>query len=241
MPLFKFGMRRRNVTETDDTGLDLPDLHHAYLEAHRAIPDIAREMLIEGRDPLECVFIIADRKGRRLMEVPFEEILPPSEWRMRKALRGPLTGVRSAPVRDALAGAAFQRIFASVDVGCVLLTPDLQVKEINEFGARHSHVDREAIRDTSILDAFNLDGKPKEDFAKFWALSQYGVVSELIDMPYLVLDDEGRTANGWWRARTWPLFDDNDHLIGHVEWAEPFKSPTAGAGTLVRISPGSSR
>lgn len=71
-------------------------------------------------------------------------------------------------------------------------------------------------------------------------MSQCVVVSELIDMPYLVLDDRGRTAKDWWRARTWPLFNDNDLLIDLVEWAEPFTTPTAGADTPVRISPGSS-
>lgn len=65
-------------------------------------------------------------------------------------------------------------------------------------------------------------------------------MSEVIDLPYLVLDEAGQTANGWWNARIWPIFDDDDRLLGLVEWAEPFTRPTAQAGTLVRIAPGSS-
>lgn len=241
MPRFKVDLRKGKVIEPDDIGFEARDLHHAYLEAVRSIPDMARELLIAGTDPMTCGFRLCDEKGRGLLEVPFEEILRPSEWRMRRALQGPHSGVRSVRVRDDLALTSFRRMFASVNVGCVLLTPELQVREINEFGARHSHVDPDAIRDTSILDVFDLSGEPKRDFAKFWSLSQHGVVSELIDMPYLVLDETGETADGWWNARVWPIFDDDDHLIGLVEWAEPFTAPTAAGRTVVRISPNSAK
>jgi hypothetical protein len=93
---------------------------------------------------------------------------------------------------------------------------------------------------TCILEVFDLHGQPKRDFADFWGLARRGVTSELIDMPYLVLDENGQTADGWWRAKTWPIFDDDDHLIGLVEWAEPFTEPVANGRTLVRIAPGSS-
>jgi hypothetical protein len=239
MPTFRLHFRQGAVVEPDDSGMEFRDLHHAYLEACKAIPDMARDMLIQGQNPMACAFLISDEKGQRLMEVLFEDILSPSEWRTPRALRGPHSGIRSDRARDDLALSSFRRIFASVNVGCVLLTPELQVKEINEFGARHSHVDPEAIRDTSILDVFDLSGDPKRNFGKFWSLAQKGAVSELIDMPYLVLDEAGETASGWWNARVWPIFDDNDNLLGFVEWAEPFTAPTAGGRTLVRISPGS--
>lgn len=235
MPRFKIHFQRGTGIEPDDTGMDFPDLHHAYLEVCRAIPDTARDVLISGEDPLECSYIICDHAGARLMDVPFAEILSPSEWRKRQALRGPHKNPRSHQARDDLALAGFRRMFASVNVGCVLLTPELLVKDINQFGAQHSHVDRDAIRDTSILDVFNLAGKPKTDFASFWTLAQRGVISDLIDMPYLVLDQNGQSANGWWNARVWPIFDDDDHMIGLVEWAEPFVSPTAGGKTKVRV------
>ena len=76
------------------------------------------------------------------------------------------------------------------------MTPELQVVEMNEFGARHSHVDQEALRDTSILSIFDLTGKPKEDFTKFVTLAQAGAVSEIVNMPYLMLDEVGATVNG---------------------------------------------
>lgn len=239
MPNFKFHLRQRGGVDPDDEGIECSDIHDAYLKACEAIPDMARDMLIQGRDPLECSYILCDSAGARLMEVPFAEILSPSEWRLRRARRRPHGLPRSGQARDELALTSFRRMFANVNVGCVLLTPDLQVREINAFGARHSHVDPEAIRNTSILDVFDLSGEPKDNFGKFWALAQLAVVSELIDMPYLVLDKEGQTANGWWNARVWPILDDDDHLLGLVEWAEPFTTPTAKGKTVVRIAPGS--
>ena len=142
-------------------------------------------------------------------------------------------------MRDDLALNSFRRMFSSLNVGCVLMTPELHVIEMNEFGARHSHVEMEAIRGSSILDIFDLSAQPKEDFARFMALAQGGAVSEIVDMPYLMLDGGGSTVDGWWNARTWPIFDDDDNLLGLVEWAEPFTSPSNGGKTLLRIAPGS--
>jgi hypothetical protein len=149
------------VVDPDDIGLDLPDLHAAYLEAVRAIPDVARDQLIDARDPLTCTFIICDGKGRQLLEVPFTEVLPAAAWARRDRGRGPLSGGRSNQVRDDLALTGFRHMFSTVNVGCVLLTPELAVRAINDFGARHSHVDPDAIRGTSILDAFDLHGQLK--------------------------------------------------------------------------------
>lgn len=239
MPVFQLHLRRGGAIEADDAGMEFSDLHHAYLEACRAIPDIARETLAAGRDPMACAFVICDAGGRRLLEVRFDEILSPAQWRLRRARRRPHGAGRSARVRDDLALSGFRRMFSSVNVGCVLMTPELLVVEMNEFGARNSHVDPEAIRGTSILDIFTgLDGEPKRQFTQFMRLAQAGATSEVVDLPYLVLDAAGATANGWWNARTWPIFDDDDRLLGLVEWAEPFTRPTAGGSTLVRVASG---
>lgn len=238
MPLFQLHLRRSATIEPDDAGMEFRDLHHAYLEVCRAIPDTARDMLAAGCDPMACAFIICDAGGRRLLEVRFDEILSPAEWRLRRARRGPHSGFRSSRARDDLALSSFRRMFSSLDVGCVLMTPDLLVTEMNDFGARHSHVDPEAIRGTSILDIFtDLTGEPKRQFTQFMKIAQAGATSEVIDLPYYVLDADGKTANGWWNARTWPIFDDDDNLLGLVEWAEPFTRPTGGGSTLVRLSP----
>jgi len=36
---------------------------------------------------------------------------------------------------------------------------------------------------------------------------------------------DGQTANGWCNARTWPIFYDDNHALGFVEWAEPNTNP----------------
>lgn len=235
MPVLRFHLRRRKLVEPDEVGLPYPDLHQAYLAACRAIPTTAHEELTEGRNPLACAFLICDEKGRQLLEVGFDEILSPSEWRTPRRRR-PHEGVRSRRRRDDLALSTFRRMFSSLNVGCVLMTPELQVVEMNDFGARHSHVDPEAIRNTSILDIFDLSGAPKRDFGKFMRAAQEGVTSEIIDMPYLVLDEHGATADGWWNARTWPIHDDDGRVLGLVEWAEPFTRPSNGGTTLLRVS-----
>lgn len=236
MPIFQLHLHRGSTIEPDDVGMEFRDLHHAYLEVCRAIPDTARDLLAAGRDPMACAFIICDGGGRRLLKVRFDEVLSPAEWRLRRSRQRPHGGIRSARARDELALSSFRRMFASLNVGCVLMTPDLLVTEMNAFGARHSHVDPEAIRGTSILDIFiDLQGEPKRHFTQFMKLAQAGATSQVVDLPYHVLDEAGETASGWWNARTWPIFDDDDHLIGLVEWAEPFTRPTSGGVTAVRI------
>lgn len=240
MPVYKIHLRHRSSIQPDDLGIEYPNLEAAYLDVCHIIPDTARDILIDGRDPMAAAYLICDAAGRQLLEVPFEDVLSPREWRLRRARRRPHGGPRSVGVRDDLALSSFRRMFAGVNVGCVLMTPELQVREMNAFGAAHSHVDPDAIRDTSILDIFEgLKDAPKAHFTRFMMLAQAGSVSEVVDLPYLVLDDQGQTAHGWWNARTWPIFDDDDNMLGLVEWAEPFTRPTGTRGTLVRIAPGS--
>lgn len=129
-------------------------------------------------------------------------------------------------------------MFDGAQAGCVLLTPEMHVVDMNAFGARHSHVDVEAIRGVPIYDIFSeLRGEPKANFDKFMQLAQAGAASEVTNLPYLVLDEDGQTSNGWWNARTWPIFDDDGRLLGFVEWAEPHTKPTTQSGkTLVRVT-----
>lgn len=63
MPIFKTHLRRPSGIEPDELGIEFRDLHHAYLEVCKAIPDTAREMLIGGQDPMGCSSTSATRKG----------------------------------------------------------------------------------------------------------------------------------------------------------------------------------
>lgn len=238
MPTFFVHFNDGRQTFPSELGLEFDSLEQAYLSAHASIPDMARDLLIKRQDPFVASFIIADTKGRYLMTVPFTEVLSPAEWRLAQARRRPHGGPRSTSARDDLALTNFRRMFSSVNAGCVLMTPEMQVVEMNAFGARHSHVDAEAIRGVPIFDIFHdLRGEPKSNFDAFMSLAQAGVASEVIDLPYLVQDADGHTTNGWWTAKTWPIFDDDRNLIGFVEWAEPSVEPLAGGKTRVRVSP----
>lgn len=235
MPTFYFHFNDGKETFPSELGLDRRDLEQAYMDACAAVPDMARELLLKRQNPLEASFIIADAQGRKLMTIPFTEVLPPSEWRREKARVRPYGGPRSNSVRDDLALTSFRRMFEAANAGCVLLTPEMTIVEMNEFGARHSNVDADAIRGVSIFDIFDLHGEPKTNFYKFMSLAQSGVVSEVVDLPYLVQDAHGQTVNGWWNARTWQIFDDDKHLLGFVEWAEPFTAPTRGGKTRLLV------
>lgn len=237
MPTFFFHFNDGHQTSPDELGLYFPDLEAAYLEVCATIPSMAQDILINRKDPLAASYTITDQRGQILMTVPFTDVLSPSEWHLAKARRRPHGGPRSTRSRDALALANFRQMFGAVTAGCVLMTPEMQIVEMNEFGARHSHVDADAIRGQSIYEIFtDLHGEPKTNFAKFMSLAQAGAASQVTDLPYLVLDANGQTTNGWWNARTWPIFDDHAHLLGFVEWAEPFTAPTQGGRTKVRVS-----
>lgn len=237
MPTFYIHFSDGRQTFPNDMGLEFDTLEQAYLGVCAGIPEMAHDLLVKRQDPMTAAYIIVDAKGRTLMTVPFTDVLSPSEWHLTKARRRPHGGPRSARARDDLALASFRQMFGAANAGCVLLTPEMHIVEMNEFGARHSHVDAEAIRGQSIFGIFSeLRGEPRANFDKFMSLAQASAVSEVIDLSYLVLDGEGQTTNGWWTARTWPIFDDDHHLLGFVEWAEPHTTATRGGKTEVRVS-----
>lgn len=166
--------------------LEFADLEQAYLAACGSIPSISKELLIDRKDPLAAFCIITDEKGRDLITVPFTDVLAPSEWRRARTQQGPHEWPRSTRSRDALALASFRQMFGPVDAGCVLMTPEMHIIEMNEFGARHSHVDPEAIRGQSIYSIFcDLRGEPKDSFTEFMSLAQAGAASQVTDLPIL--------------------------------------------------------
>ena len=237
MPAFYVHFSDGRQSYPSELPIEFAGLEQAYLGVCAGIPEMAQELLIKRQDPLVASYTITDTHGRYLMTVPFTDVLSASEWRRVEARQRPHGGPRSTPARDDLALTSFRRMFGSANAGCVLLTPEMHIVEMNSFGARHSHVDAEAIRGLSIFETFHgLHGKPKTDFDRFMSLAQAGVVSEVVDLPYLVLDPNGETMNGWWNARTWPIFDDDKHLLGFVEWAEPHIEPTNEGRTKVKVS-----
>jgi hypothetical protein len=52
---------------------EAPEL--AYLQACRAIPDLAAAMLRARQDPMRCRFLIENDKGEEMFDVPFSEVI----------------------------------------------------------------------------------------------------------------------------------------------------------------------
>lgn len=166
MPSFLFHFRSRTEVHPDDTGLECRDLHHAYLEVCRTIPDMARDLLVQGQDPLACSYVICDAKGVRLMEVPFAEVLSPEEWQIRRARQRPRVDFVSDRARNQLALTSFRQMFSALNVGCVLMTPELEIVEMNEFERQHdiakrAQTDRQGLVTTTMADAIGATCRPK--------------------------------------------------------------------------------
>jgi len=75
MPLFFFHLRTPSCLEEDELGLELDDVETAYLDACRAFPPMATDLLDCGHEPLGCSFEITNGAGELLMEVPFSEAI----------------------------------------------------------------------------------------------------------------------------------------------------------------------
>lgn len=93
MPVYKIHLRRRSTIQPDDLGIEFPDLEAAYLDVCRIIPDTARDMLINGCDPMSASYIICDSAGEQLLDVPFEDVLSPRERRLRHGQARPLGSI----------------------------------------------------------------------------------------------------------------------------------------------------
>lgn len=61
--------------ELDTIGLELPDIESACVEAYRAARDLCSEAILIERNPAKYRFEIADEAGRKLLDLPFSEIL----------------------------------------------------------------------------------------------------------------------------------------------------------------------
>jgi hypothetical protein len=72
---FYFHLQTPEGLEPADFAVWCEGPEDAFVEACRAIPDIAAEMEREGRDPMECQFLIHNGKGAEMFMVPFSELI----------------------------------------------------------------------------------------------------------------------------------------------------------------------
>ena len=63
------------VMRRDAVGIRCEGPELAYLQACRAIPDLAAQMLRHRRDPMACRFLIENEKGEEMFDVPFDEVV----------------------------------------------------------------------------------------------------------------------------------------------------------------------
>ena len=77
MPHFFFDLSAPGRLDTDDCGVEFVHLEAAYLDICRAALEISVEMLHSRQDPSRFIFHIRDAHGRRLLDVPFREVLQP--------------------------------------------------------------------------------------------------------------------------------------------------------------------
>ncbi len=76
MSQFYFHLRSQtDGLSPDELGLDLPDVETAYLEADRAVRDMARELLRKGKNPRDYAFEITTASGDLVLDLPFSETL----------------------------------------------------------------------------------------------------------------------------------------------------------------------
>ena len=109
----------------DPLGLECADVHDAYLEACRAIPDLAADFIARGRDPADLMIEIAPQDGPVVMEVPFDEVL---NLRSGRSSRLILPRSRRATVA---AAQKYRTAFTDAPFGVVIVTPDLEHVSVN--------------------------------------------------------------------------------------------------------------
>jgi hypothetical protein len=72
---FYFHLQTPEGLEPADFAVWCEGPEDAFVEACRAIPDIAADMVRDGRDPMECQFLIHNGKGDEMFMVPFSELI----------------------------------------------------------------------------------------------------------------------------------------------------------------------
>lgn len=125
MVRFYFHLHTDEDVELDEYGLECRDLHGAYLQACRGIPDLAAHFLAAGRDPIGFRFELATEDGTVVMAVPFNELLRP---RSRSARMPPVPRSRRAMIA---AARRFKPALEDAPFGAVIMTPDMEYVSVN--------------------------------------------------------------------------------------------------------------
>jgi hypothetical protein len=106
VPQFLFDYFDGKHVHTALDAIELPDLDTAYLEAFKAATDMWGEALRQRRNPSSDCFLISDRNGGVVMEVPFAEITEST----RGAPLQPPSNARSGPLFPGVMGLASRHI-----------------------------------------------------------------------------------------------------------------------------------
>ena len=78
MPRYYFHLVSPEGVSADDMGSEFSDVEAAFLNAHEAAFEMSVEMLRERHDPSRHRFEIRDAAGQMLFDLPFSEVMRPS-------------------------------------------------------------------------------------------------------------------------------------------------------------------
>jgi PAS domain-containing protein len=224
MPQYFFHLRVGAMLEIDDSGMELPDSYQAYLEACRKMPGLAEQMLMQGRDPLQCRFEIADDHHQRLFEIPFAELA----LELSHSALAP--NFSSAQNRRMKAEKIFRSAFAQAHFPCLVMTPDFIIAGANDPYAAATGVAQEVMTGRALFDVFpDNPNDPTADGVKNLTASLKRVRSltrhDVMKLQrYDVRDRNGVWLEKYWHPANWPIVDDDGSilaLVHHTQEAPP--------------------
>jgi PAS domain-containing protein len=216
MPKYFFHLRIGASLELDENGLELPDSYQAYLEACRAMPRLAEEMLARGRDPLQCRFEIADAHDQRLFEIPFAELA----LELNSSALGP--NFVSPQSRRRKAERIFRSAFAQAHFPCLVLTPDFVIAGANDPYAAATGVAQEAMMGRNLFEVFpDNPNDPAADgvrnltasLKRVRALTRHDVMKL---QRYDLRDKNGVWQEKYWHPANWPIVDDDGSILALI-------------------------
>ena len=228
MPRYFFHLRIGATLEPDHAGMELPDSYQAYLEACRAMPRLAEDMLAQGRDPLLCRFEIADDRGRRLFEIPFAELA----LELRNSALAP--NFASAQTRRMRAERIFRSAFTQTHLPCLVLTPDFIIAGANDPYAMVTGIAQEAMTGRHLFEVFpDNPNDPGADGVKNLSASLKRVRSltrhDVMKLQrYDVCDRNGIWQEKYWHPANWPIVDDDGSILALIHHVVESPAP---AGT----------